>query len=357
MNIPVYCIIAFIVYCLQFPFMRRGIKRLRCTRTFSRTAFFAGESGELIETVRNDSLCVIPWLRLESQLSHFIQLGSEKNLQVSHDMYYSSLFTLMPYQQIRRTHRVTFLRRGVYDLGNAHLTIGDMLDIFRYSHPQDLTTGVMVYPELLEPEQLPPLLSVQLGELSRRRQLLQDPFLIRGIRPYLPGDPVRDIHWPATARTGEAQLRIRDYTTRTRLLVALNIQAEEMQWQNQLPGGMEDLMEYAISLAATLCIHALRSGLAAGFAANASIIGESTPILLPPAEGSARTEELLSVLARLHTIRVQSFSTFLESLEGYSGLDIFVLSCYDSTDIRTAIQHLEQGGNQVTFHLMEGGSS
>lgn len=355
MNIAVYCVIAIVLYGIQFFFLSRGIKRLRCTRAFSRTNFFAGESGELVEIVRNDSLCIIPWLRLESQISPYLQLGSQNNLQISHDMYYSSLFTLMPYQQIRRTLRVKFLRRGVYNLGNAHLTIGDTLDVFRYSQPQNLSAEVMVYPALLEPEQLPPLLTMQMGELSRRRQLLQDPFLVRGIRPYVPGDPVRDIHWPATARTGQTQLRIRDYTARTQLLVVLNMQAEEMQWQDTLPEQRADAMEHAISLAATLCMQTLQAGLAAGFGTNASADDTRGTILLPPQEGSARTEEIFSILARLNTSRNQHFSLYLETLKAHTGLDIFVLSMYCDEEIREAMRQLEQCGNRVTFHLLEGG--
>ena len=357
MNIAVYCIIAFILYCLQFPFIIWGLKKLRCTRAFSRTSFFAGESGELIEVVRNDGFGLFPWLRLESQISRHLQLGSQQNLQVSHSMYYSSLFILMPHQQIRRTHRVKFLRRGIYDLGNAHLTVGDILDLFRFSHPQDLDTRVMVYPALLDTEQLPTLLSQKLGELSQRRQLQQDPFLIRGIRPYLPGDPVRNIHWPATARTGEAHVRIHDYTARTKLLVILNVQAQYMQWQNRLPEQMEDAMEYAISLAATLCMQSLQMGLAAGFCANACLQEEDSPVLLLPAEGNSQTESLLSAFARLQTHRAQPFATFLEKLKIYSGLDIFILSHYNDEEIRAASALLEQNGNQVTFHLLEGGNT
>lgn len=262
---------------------------------------------------------------------------------------------LMPYQQIRRTHRVKFLQRGIYDLGKAHLTVGDMLDIFRFGRPQDLDTRVMVYPALLETDQLPTLLSQKLGELSHRRQLQQDPFLVRGIRPYLPGDPVRDIHWPATARTGEAHVRIHDYTARTKLLVVLNVQAQYMQWQNRLPEQMEAAMEHAISLAATLCMQSLQSGLASGFCANACLTGEDSPVLLLPVEGNAQAETLLSTFARLQTDRAQPFPAFLEKLKAYSGLDIFILSHYEDEEIHAAVALLERSGNHVTFHLLEGG--
>ena len=102
---------------------------------------------------------------------------------------------------------------------------------------------------LLEEEEIPALMSRLLGDLSRRQQLLRDPFMVRGIRPYQPGDPVRDIHWPATAKTGETQVRIHDYTTRTRLLVVLNVQAEDVQWSNQLPEDADAAMEYGTACA------------------------------------------------------------------------------------------------------------
>jgi len=33
-----------------------------------------------------------------------------------------------------------------------------------------------------------------LGELITKHRTLSDPFLVRGLRPYQPGDPVKDIH-------------------------------------------------------------------------------------------------------------------------------------------------------------------
>ena len=104
-----------------------GLKGLTCSRSFSRSTAFEGESGEMIEVVRNDRPLMIPWLRVESQISPHLQLGRQENLNVSGSRYYRSLFTLMPYQQVKRRHKVRFLHRGVYDLGSASLTVGDAL--------------------------------------------------------------------------------------------------------------------------------------------------------------------------------------------------------------------------------------
>lgn len=335
--------------------IRYALKHLTCTRAFSRPTFFTGEEGELIEVVRNDKPFFIPWLRIESRISPYIRLGRQDNLHVSGEMYYCSLFTIMPRQQIRRRHRVRFLHRGYYDLGSVSLTAGDNLGLLRSYRTQELSVPVLVYPQLLDASQLPVPMSRTLGELVRRRQLLEDPFLVRGIRPYHPGDPVRDIHWPATARTGEVHIRVHDYTAKTRLLVVLNMQSEELQWRDHLAEQDIAVAEYGISLAATLCVESLRAGLAAGFATNMPMEGSKESTIMLPADGISREEDILSNLARLSIVRTQHFPTLLDSLTAYSGLDILVLSRYDSDNIQASISQLRRSGNQVELHLYEGG--
>lgn len=332
--------------------VKYALKHMTCTRAFSNPTFFAGDEGELIEVVRNEKPLILPWMRAESRISPYIRLGRQDNLHVSGEMYYCSLFTVMPRQQIRRRHKVRFLHRGYYDLGSVSLTAGDMLGLSKAHKIIDLSVPVLVYPRLLDPEDLPVPMSRTLGEIVRRRQLLQDPFLVRGLRPYQPGDPVRDIHWPATARTGEVHVRVHDYTARTRLLVVLNMQNEELQWRDHLSDKDIEVVEYAISLVATVCVQSLQSGLAAGFATNMPMEGSKESTVMLPADGTSREEDILANLARLKVVRTQHFPTLLESLTAYSGLDILVLSRYDSDSIQAAITQLRRSGNEVALHLI-----
>lgn len=353
MSIIIIFIVVLFALCTIWGWtVRYGLKHMTCTRTFSNPTFFVGDEGELIEVVRNEKACILPWMRAESRISPYIRLGRQDNLHVSGEMYYCSLFTVMPHQQIRRRHKVRFLHRGYYDLGSVSLTAGDMLGLTKAHKIIDLSVPVLVYPRLLDPENLPVPLSRTLGEIVRQRQLLQDPFLIRGIRPYQPGDPVRDIHWPATARTGEVHVRVHDYTARTRLLVVLNMQSEELQWRDQLSDKDTEVVEYAISLVATLCVQTLQSGLAVGFATNMPMAGSKESTVMLPADGTSREEDILSNLARLNIVRTQHFPTLLESLTAYSGLDILVLSRYDSDSIQAAITQLRRSGNEVALHLL-----
>ena len=333
--------------------MKFGLRGLQCTRAFSRVAVFEGDEGEMIEVVRNDRPMLVPWLRVESHISPHIRLGSQDNLDVSGSRYYCSLFTLLPYQQVKRRHKVRFLHRGVYDLGSASLSVGDVLGFFQQTREQQMHVPVTVFPRLLPDSELPQPLSLLLGETVSRRQLLTDPFLVRGIREYLPGDPVRDIHWPATARMGTAQVRVFDHTARMKLLVILNVQRKDTQWGDFLMEYEEGEIEYGISVAATMCVNALRNGLSAGFATNMPFGEEKESVVMLPAGGAAREEELLAAFARLSVVRTLAFPLFLDTLTDVTDMDVLVLSCYDSPDVQAGLDKLRRQGNQVTLHLLE----
>lgn len=353
----VLCVMA-ALYVLSVVLLKYfALRGLLCTRAFSKQTFFEGEEGEMIEVVRNDRPMLILWLRMESRISSHIRLGRQENLDVSDDTHICSLFTLMPYQQIRRRHKVRFLHRGEYNLGNASLTAGDLFGLFEAHREQEMSVPVLVYPRLLDESELPSPLTMLMDEVVSRRQLLTDPFLVRGIRPYQFGDPVRDIHWPATARMNEPHIRLHDYAARSRLLVVLNFERKEGQWGDRLMDYEQSEIEHEISIAATLCIRALSMGLSAGFAANMPVGDEQQSAFYPPQSGAAAQEALLSALARLRLVRTLSFTTFLETLTDNSGLDILILSCYDSEDIQKAISRLRQSGNQAQLYLVKGGNA
>ena len=335
-----------------FLMRRFALKGLKITRAFSRRAVFEGEEAEMVEVVVNDRPLILPWLRVESRISPHLRFGRRENLDVSGQMYHQSLFTVMPYQRIARRHRVRFLHRGFFDIGNAALTAGDLTGIHQCTREQHMSVPVIVYPHLLDEQDLPAPLARLTGEWSLRRQLLTDPFLYSGLRPYQPGDPVRDIHWPATARMGEAQVRMHDPSAQARLMVLFNAQLSEKQWDN-LMDYEQALIEREISMAATLCVCALRSGLTAGFGCNMPMDENKECTLLPPTGGSAREEELLTAFARLRVLRVLSFNTFLTSLSDLKGMDIVVLSPYDSEALQEQLAALRRQGNMVMLHVLD----
>ena len=336
----------------RFLLAHWGLKGLSYTRRFAKKAVYEGEETELVEVIRNDRPLFVPWLRAESRISPFIRLGRQENLSVSGERYHKSIFTLRPYQQITRRHRVRLTHRGAYDVGNVALTAGDLLGISGKGIDLYSPAQILVYPRLIEPDDLPLPVSRLQGDLIVRRHLVADPFLVNGIRGYQRGDGVKDIHWPATARMGSLQVKTHDYTADTKLLVVINAQMTESQW-GELMDYEQALIERAISITATLCLQVLRAGVAAGFAANMPTGEEEAPTVLLPERYSAREEELLSAFARLRILRCRNFLSFLDDLSFLRGTDILIISAYTSEKLEEKMQLLRRLGNTVTLHLLE----
>ena len=100
-------------------------------------------------------------------------------------------------------------RRGLFSLGPWELRLGDPFGIFlarqTYTQPQEL----LVYPPLAAlPSHLLPHNAI-LGEGRLFRQPLPaDTINAASARPYMPGDPLRRIHWRTTARQERPFVRI-----------------------------------------------------------------------------------------------------------------------------------------------------
>jgi uncharacterized protein (DUF58 family) len=74
----------------------------------------------------------------------------------------------------------------------------------------------------------------------------------RGVREYVDGDPIRLVHWPATARTGMVMVRELEGPQRARLLVVVDLRSPDPKAHAEV--------EVAASRAAGLAISALADG-------------------------------------------------------------------------------------------------
>lgn len=339
-----------------------NLRAISYDRKFSRTNATEGERVELVETIRNRKFLPVPWIRAESRISPNLRFGrgvkaEEDAQEISADQYHKSVFFLGPFSQIRRRHEVTCLQRGHYEAGSVALTAGDLLALATQTRQMHLDCALDVYPRLLSEDELDTPSTRWQGELAVKRWIMPDPFLVSGIRDYRPGDPLRDVHWRASARTGSLQVKTRDYTADPRMLVVLNVQASEEQWGDLMDYEQEGI-EQGIRIAATLCQRALNAGVEAGFASNASLTGEKGTgrnIYIPARRAADQMDVLLTAMARMEIHRETTFPTFLETLCDLENADILILSTYDSEQIQTRVDMLRRAGNSVTLMPLERG--
>lgn len=105
-------------------------------------------------------------------------------------------------------YRLPTTRRGVLELGPIQIDDVDALGLARRSHRIETRVRLIVHPpiEPVPPIRVPAGDDPLLGqELKQSLGLSDEEF--DGLRDYVPGDDLRKIHWPSSARSDELQVR------------------------------------------------------------------------------------------------------------------------------------------------------
>ncbi len=351
MNLEAILVTALILGFVQAKlFHSFGLKRLSYTRYFADKAVFAGDKTELVEQITNDKLLPAPLLRLESSLSANLLFEHQDNLEINSGQIFQnhkSLFGLMPYTSIKRRHFITCAKRGYYRLTSVSMTCGDILGISSVSQNVAVDAGLLVYPKIMAMEDIPLPSHSWLGEIVVKRWLIEDPFMLAGIREYQAGDALNRINWKATAKSGGLQVQKRDYTSEHRLLIYVNFEISEKMWDAVTD---PELVERAISYAASIAQYTISRGVETGFGCNGQLYEKpGEPVRIEANTGSTHLLHLLETMARLEIVRSRPIDTFLEEdlSSGLTHADILIITAFVSGKMRRLIDDLQRMGNAV----------
>lgn len=343
----------------SFLFQISVLKGIRYERFFSKRAVFAGEKVELKEIIINDKFLPVPWIRLASRMVPSLIFEKQKNLKVESDEFLSSLFSLMPYQKIIRTHEVTCLERGYFTFREAQVTSGDLIGIIKKYENVEAPSTLLVYPKVQLLKELP-IPSHQLqGDYFVRRWIVEDPFINAGVREYQSSDSPRSINWKASARAQSIQVNKKDFTADYRLMIYVNFDQDE---DIRLPIREEKLIEEAISYAASIANFTTAKGIPTGFGCNGylHVPGEVTKERKKSVRMEARTGkphfyQLLTTMAKLKIDRSMPFHMFLQEDvdQNRSKTDYLFISAFSSDSIDKKVRLLERKGNTVDYLWMK----
>ena len=290
-------IIAVIVLLQGWIYKHWGLTGLSYTRSFSTPAVFEGEEAEMVERILNNKLLPIPWLRVESKMNPNLKFHRQSDMAIKYDEFHKSFFSLMPFTAITRRHRIFCRKRGCYRLSTAAMTCGDAFGIQELYRDYQVDAQLLVYPRLLPLKEIPFPSHSWMGDVTVRRWILEDPFVISGVRDYQYGDPLNRVSWKASARTGDFKVFNRDHTADPRIMILLNIDLSEAMWE-----AVTDLerIERGISYSATLAQNAIENGIPVGFGSNAYQIDESgQPIRIEPQPGREQLTYIFEILAKM----------------------------------------------------------
>jgi uncharacterized protein (DUF58 family) len=133
-----------------------------------------------------------------------------------------------------------------------------------------------------------------MGEFQAARRLFRDPTHTIGVREYLRSDSLKFIHWKATARRGELQVKVLAATTAFKAVLLLDVDSFK-------PGGVLDEADFelGISIAGSIAAALCERGSPVGLLANTRLADTGQPAVIAAGAGRDRIIELLETLAKL----------------------------------------------------------
>lgn len=183
-----------------------------------------------------------------------------------------------------------YAKRGTFSVGPAHVTIADPCGLFYASCTSGETAPLVVYPALA------PVGTLGIDGLGRAallggspRRLAGEGDLPLGVRHYRPGDPLRRVHWPSSARHGRLVLREYEREVARPLWVCL-----DLCQTTQRGLGKHSILEVGVHVAAALAHAHLRAGDRVGLVAEGA---QSWTI--PAGRGPSQRDRILEALTRV----------------------------------------------------------
>lgn len=178
----------------------RWIANLSVRRTCDRLTAEVGDTLSVAIVLENRGVWPVPWVLLEDVLPRKALLSRPPRLEVKGPRIMAAM--LWPQSRRHAAYRVTCRMRGYYQIGPSVLETGDLFGLHRRWRIAAEPHFVLVYPRLIRIAGYNLASRRPIGEVRLTHRLYEDPTRIVGCRLYEPGDPLRRVHWRATARTG-----------------------------------------------------------------------------------------------------------------------------------------------------------
>jgi len=300
---------------------------------------FPGEKIELTFELSNRGL-PLPWLEIEMELPYRLATGKRSLSPYTWERL-RWVTAISRGQVISWKHTLEAKSRGDYRLGPLRLRSGDMFGLF----PKELVLShfqsLLVYPRIFPLSKLNLPLKALLGEKVGPRSIYEDTSRVAGARDYRYDDPLKRIHWKASAAHSKLQTRHYESSTSLSLLLILDV--------HSFPEENEEF-EHAVSTVASLAYEADRQGFAVGLITNSE-----PEVQIAIGSGQNQLMQILEALAR---ITAKSRISLYEQMDRFRtilpmGATLVVVTRTTTPTLASLACQLEQDGHSLLWISIE----
>lgn len=318
-------IFAAIVMAEFFLYEKLGLKNVTYTIKISVPEAYENDEIEIIEEIDNAKRLPLVWARSEISCSPFLRFkGQNSDNKKDRNLHglVSGIFTLKGYQKCRRVWKVKCEKRGIMTIDNATITVSDLFGLSKCAKMFSVSDSVRVLPTPADMEAGELSGDTFIGDISVRRFVLPDPFVISGAREYTGREPMNRVHWAQTARCGRPMVFDNEFTTERRVMILMNMQRSETH--------VQPLSDFNLELQIKAAAFVLDYCENAGSTECALAANTSEPLDIPAASGYEHTISVLRTLAELEATCGDYADVFFEKLDLNDFTDIILITPFVS---------------------------
>ena len=300
-----------LTWVVSWAWNRVALARVTFERSLSETRAFIGDTVTVQLRVTNLKAIPMPWITLEDQFpSGLEEADKPRTIRMEQGAYNVTRSTsLARFERVTWRFTMECRRRGLYRFGPATITSGDVFGFFYTERLEPGWDHVIVYPQTLPLPAIGILARRPFGEQRGGQPYHEDPSILRGLRPYEPGDALRRIDWKATARSQALTVRLFSPSVSETVIVALNVQTltvREGQW-----GYSPVLLERGVTAAASIAEWAYGRKMSFGLMTNSISPLTDEPIRVMPNRTRQQLTTVFESLAVVTPLGRQAMGQFL----------------------------------------------
>ena len=326
---------------------RLSLEQVEYRRELSERRAFVGEEVELRLRIANRKWLPVPWLEVRERLPEALPVkgGHTTPSGLQGTVYLTRTTALRSGDRLEWPLTLRAVTRGYHRLGPTRLRSGDLFGLFEREEIVGGSDTLVVYPRTYPLPDLGLGSARPFGELRGGRRIFPDPIRVVGVRDYVPGDPLKQIDWKATARASRLQSRLYEPSRAQAVVVALDVMTLEHTWEGTDPV----LLERGVTVAASIARAAFEGRAAIGLLTNGALPQADRPIRLG---AGRRPDQLARVLEALAGANPFAMAPLAEELERRGealplGASLVVVAALMTDALAATLRRLRRAGHDV----------